>query len=87
MEVEELAEHLRAHWPRIKEALLSGKYCPQPVKRVEIPKPGKRTEKGKLGIPCVVDRIIQQATLQVLQSRGGATFSESRVGKARGRGR
>lgn len=85
MEVEELAEHLRAHWPRIKEALLSGKYGPQPVKRVEIPKPGKRTEKRKLGIPCAVDRFIQQATLQVLQSRGDATFSESSFGFRPGR--
>ena len=85
MEVEELAEHLRVHWPRIKEELLSGKYCPQPVKRVEIPKPGKRTERRKLGIPCVVDRLIQQATLQVLQSRWDATFSDSSYGFRPGR--
>jgi hypothetical protein len=70
----------KAHWPQIREALLKGKYCPQPVKRVEIPKPGKRKEKRRLGIPCVVDRFIQQALLQVLQSRWDATFSESSFG-------
>lgn len=76
MRVDELADYLRVHWPRIKEALLSGEYRPQPVRRVEIPQPGKR----KLGIPCVVDRFIQQALLQVLQSRWEATFSESSFG-------
>ncbi|MGD8309682.1 MAG: group II intron reverse transcriptase/maturase [Chromatiales bacterium] len=85
MKVDELGDHLKAHWPRIKEALLSGEYRPQPVKRVEIPKPGKRKEKRKLGIPCAVDRFIQQAILQVLQSRWDATFSESSFGFRPGR--
>ena len=85
MRVEELGYHLRVHWPRIKEALLAGEYVPQPVKRMEIPKPGKRKKKRKLGIPCVLDRFIQQAILQILQSRWDATFSESSYGFRPGR--
>lgn len=85
MRVDDLGEHLRVHWLRIKEALLQGGYVPQPVKRVEIPKPGKRKEKRKLGIPCVLDRFIQQALLQVLQRRWDATFSEHSYGFRPGR--
>ncbi len=85
MGVDELAGYLRVQWPRIKEELLSGEYRPQPVRRVEIPKPGKQKEKRKLGIPCVVDRFIQQAVLQILQSRWDATFSESSYGFRPGR--
>lgn len=64
MRVEALAGYLTEHWPRIREQLLQGAYQPQPVKRVEIPKPtgGERP----LGIPTVLDRFIQQAVLQVL---------------------
>ena len=73
MTVKELPVYLKTHWPDIGEQLLGGTYRPQPVKRVEIPKPdgGKR----KLGIPTVLDRFIQQAVLQVLQSRWDPTFS------------
>ena len=85
MGVDELAGYLRTHWPWIKEALLKGEYIPRPVKRVEIPKPGKRKEKRKLGIPCVLDRFIQQAILQILQSRWDATFYESSYGFRPGR--
>ncbi len=85
MEVDELADYLRVHWLRIKEALLQGRYIPQRVKRVAIPKPGKGKEKRKLGIPCALDRFIQQALLQVLQSRWDATFSESSYGFRPGR--
>ena len=85
MRVDELADHLRVHWPAIKEELLSGEYCPQPVRRVEIAKPGKQKEKRKLGIPTVLDRFIQQATLQILQSQWDATFSESSYGFRPGR--
>jgi RNA-directed DNA polymerase len=85
MRVDELGDHLRVHWLQIKEALLLGEYVPQPVKRVEIPKPGKGKEKRKLGIPNVLDRFIQQAVLQVLQSRWDATFSESSYGFRPGR--
>ena len=83
MAVDELAGYLRVHWLEIKEALLNGEYVPQPVKRVEIPKPGKK-EKRKLAIPCVLDRFIQQALLQVLQSRWDETFSDHSYGSGRG---
>jgi retron-type reverse transcriptase len=65
MTVEELVPYLKENWPRIREELLRGVYRPIPVRRVEIPKPngeGKRP----LGIPTVLDRLIQQAILQVL---------------------
>jgi len=65
MTVEKLPDYLKQHWPKVREQLLSGTYKPQPVKRVEIPKPdgGMR----KLGIPTALDRLIQQMVLQVLQ--------------------
>src|SRR6516164_6184794 len=74
MTIGELAGYLKQHWPTIREQLLSGSYRPQPVRRVEIPKPdgGMR----KLGIPTVLDRLIQQAVMQVLQRRWDPTFSE-----------
>src|SRR5882672_882783 len=74
MRVEELPGYLKQHWPGIREQLLSGTYQPQPVRRVEIEKPdgGMR----KLGIPTVLDRLIQQAVMQVLQGRWDPTFSE-----------
>ena len=75
MTVVGLKDHLKQHWPAIREQLLKGTYEPQPVRRVEIRKPdggGMR----KLGIPCVLDRFIQQAVLQVLQRRWDRTFSE-----------
>ena len=59
MSVEDLGPYLREEWQGIKEALLDERYEPQPVKRVEIPKPGGGTR--RLGIPTVVDRLIQQA--------------------------
>ena len=65
MTVEALPGHLREHWPAIRQALLAGTYRPQPVKRVEIPKPGGGVR--NLGVPTVLDRFIQQAVLQVLQ--------------------
>src|SRR6516165_3318076 len=84
MTVVALKDHLTQHWPAIREQLLKGTYEPQPVRRVEIPKPdggGMR----KLGIPCVLDRFIQQAVLQVLQRRWDRTFSEHSYGFRPGR--
>ena len=78
MEIEELKPYLREHWPRIKAQLLAGSYEPQPVRGVEIPKAGGG--KRQLGIPGVVDRLIQQALLQVLQARWDGSFSESSYG-------
>jgi RNA-directed DNA polymerase len=74
MTVEQLPGYLKEHWPSIREQLLSGTYKPQPVKRVEIPKPDGGVR--QLGIPTVLDRMVQQAVMQVLQSRWDAEFSE-----------
>jgi len=65
MRVEELGAHLRKNWEAIRKALVQGRYIPQPVKRVEIPKPGGKGVR-QLGIPTVTDRLIQQALQQVM---------------------
>ena len=78
MTVDELAGYLKEHWPAIREHQLRGTYKPQPVKRVEIPKPGGGIR--KLGIPTVLDRFIQQAAMQVLQRRWDPMFSEHSYG-------
>jgi RNA-directed DNA polymerase len=83
MTVDELKDYLDEHWPEIREQLLEGTYKPQPVKRVEIPKPGGG--KRKLGIPTVLDRFIQQAVMQVLQKEWDPTFSEHSYGFRPGR--
>jgi RNA-directed DNA polymerase len=74
MKVGDLSGYLKQHWPTIREQLLKGTYRPQPVRRVEMPKPDGGVR--KLGIPTVMDRLIQQAVMQVLQRRGDPTFSE-----------
>jgi RNA-directed DNA polymerase len=79
MTVAQLRTYLREHWPRIKEELLAGDYQPQPVLKVEIPKPGGKGMR-MLGIPTVVDRLIQQALQQVLSPLFEPDFSESSYG-------
>jgi RNA-directed DNA polymerase len=83
MTIDAAKGYLREHWPNIRTQLLEGTYKPQPVKRVEIPKPDGGIR--KLGVPCVVDRLIQQAMLQVLQERWDPTFSEHSYGFRPGR--
>src|SRR5882757_6076605 len=82
--VAEFKDWLKRNWPSVKRALLEGRYLPRPVRRVDIPKPsgGMRT----LGVPTVVDRLIQQALHQVLQPRFEPTFSDGSFGFRPGRG-
>ena len=79
----ETGEYLKQAWPEIRSRLLDGSYRPEPVRRVGIPKPGGGTR--ELGIPTVVDRLIQQALLQVLQPLIDPTFSEHSHGFRPGR--
>ncbi len=79
MTVDELLPYLQENWERIKLELLEGRYELQPVKEVEIPKPGSK-EKRKLGIPTVKDRLISQAILQVLQKQFDSRFSKYSYG-------
>ncbi len=79
MTVDGITDHLKQHWPAIREQLLNGTYKPKPVRRVEIPKPDGGGVR-KLGIPTVLDRFIQQAVMQVLQKRWDPTFSNHSYG-------
>ena len=76
--VDELKAYCQTHWDRIRQELLKGRYQPQPIRKVEIPKPegGQR----RLGIPTVMDRMIQQAVLQILQLFFDPTFSNDSYG-------
>src|SRR3954453_2813363 len=81
--VRQLPNLLKARWPEIEDQLLQGRYQPQPVRRVQIPKPAGGTR--DLGIPTVIDRVIQQAVLQRLQPLWDPTFSEHSFGFRPGR--
>ncbi len=83
MTVAELGKHLAEHWQDVAQALLDGSYQPQPVRGVEIPKPGGGMR--QLGIPTVLDRLAQQAILQVLEPLLDGTFSDSSYGFRPGR--
>jgi RNA-directed DNA polymerase len=84
MTVEQLKPYLAEHWPRIREDLLAGRYRPAPVRGVEIPKPGGKGMR-QLGIPTVLDRLIQQAVHQVLMPVFDPDFSSSSYGFRPGR--
>ncbi len=84
MPVGALRGYLKEHWPRIKGELLSGRYQPQAVRRVEIPKPGAKGKRS-LGIPTVADRLIQQAIHQVLSPIFEGGFSGHSYGFRPGR--
>jgi retron-type reverse transcriptase len=83
MTVEELQPYLMAHYWELNDSIRGGWYKPKPVRRVEIPKPdgGKRL----LGVPTVIDRMVQQAMVQVLQPEFEKTFSDSSYGFRPGR--
>ncbi|WP_026976123.1 MULTISPECIES: group II intron reverse transcriptase/maturase [Alicyclobacillus] len=81
--VAQLRSYIQTHWADMRQQLLAGTYKPQPVRRVEIPKPGGGVR--GLGIPTVIDRLIQQALLQVLNPIFDPEFSENSFGFRPGR--
>src|SRR5260370_15035333 len=81
--VKRLPGIIKGRWSEIEEQLLRGRYQPQPVRRMKIPKPTGGTR--NLGIPTVIDRVIQQAVLQRLQPQWDPTFSEHSYGFRPGR--
>ena len=84
MTVKDLKSHLQKNWDSIRKALVEGRYIPQPVLRVEIPKPGGKGVR-LLGIPTVTDRLIQQALHQILSPMFDRDFSEHSYGFCPGR--
>lgn len=82
MTLEDFPAHAREHWSEIRQSLIDGSYQPHPVRRVVIPKPQGKGER-KLGVPCVVDRVIQQAILQVLTPTSTQSFLSQVMGADR----
>lgn len=82
--IEQIKDYMKEHWPKIKQDILEGKYRPKPVRRVEIPKPDGSGVR-KLGIPTVVDRIIQQAIYQEIVLTFDSAFSDNSYGFRKGR--
>lgn len=78
MQTDELRDFLNHHYQKLKEEITSGNYTPSPVRKVEIPKPQGGTR--MLGIPTVIDRLIQQAIAQWLSPKYEGTFSENSFG-------
>src|SRR5690348_590139 len=83
MTTEDLKDYLKEHWGKLKDEILAGKYKPDSVREVEIPKPNGGIR--KLGIPTVVDRLLQQALHQILSPIFETEFSESSYGFRPGR--
>jgi RNA-directed DNA polymerase len=81
--IEDFPAHAREHWPALRAQIEGGRYRPQAVRRVEIPKPGGG--RRRLGIPTVTDRVVQQAIAQVLTPIFDPTFSDSSFGFRPGR--
>jgi RNA-directed DNA polymerase len=79
MRIEDFPDHARHHWEQICQNLRAGTYQPSPVRRVNIPKPGGKGERT-LGVPTVIDRVVQQSILQVLTPIFDPEFSESSYG-------
>ena len=78
MQTDELRDYLNTHWQTLREAILEGNYKPQPVRKIEIPKPGGGTR--MLGIPTVTDRLLQQAIAQWLSPKYEEEFSDYSYG-------
>lgn len=78
IEMDDIKDYLKEHWPSIRERITKRKYKPSPVQRVEIPKPDGGVR--KLGIPTIVDRIIEQAIVQVITPIVEPTFSDYSYG-------
>lgn len=81
--VDDLGTYLKANWADIERKILAGTYQPKPVRQVDIPKPDGGLR--KLGIPCVIDRVIQQAILQCLEPVWDPTFNDQSYGFRKGR--
>ena len=85
MTIEDFPQFIREHWETIQAKLRDGSYRPSPVKRIYIPKPDKPYERRPLGIPTILDRVIQQAIAQILSPLYEPTFSDRSHGFRPGR--